>query len=440
METVESVISTSPRPEKKSFWRKGIFIPILSFIFGGVVVLSGLKIFFLMDFVSVTLPSPTPPLQIGETPEPTTPESPKIAIGQFQLIPKTDVTPKIFSVKKVASQETDIQPPANEIKTYDPETEQTFSIPIQTRCCGGALYTGGDGPLLSPTYQRIAYIDKEEKNIWVIDNEGSNKIRISTQGVAESELFWGTELSLSGWSSSDKWLVYYVNIVDEGMGINPKDKLQPQVIEGFYVANLEEGKIYFLPGLPNFVDFLPKSDLIVFIDERQEERQRILYTYDLITGRIERLTKEAIGGTFSGQFSFTNTKFAYVVAESEPSSSELIYAPLANASQDRQKLAAGQFTEVQFPKISPNGRFIAYEKRNLACSGGDCYFARLVVYDLEINQEKTLGQIKDVLYWFDDNRLVAMGGFYGGPWSLQITDINTGSVKTVSEEEALRHF
>lgn len=426
METATSANTLPPQLPTNFFWKKGIFIAIIFFIVGGLVV-----------FVGSKLPQPLekPVIQPKGTPKPTAQTLNKIIlIERTQPLIKTDISPKVLSVSK-----------ENKITVFDPKTEQSSLIPIQTSCCGGGLYEGVIDPLLSPTYQRIAYINKEDNNIWILNTDGKDKIKISTQGLLETELFWGTNLSLAGWSSDGKWLVYHVNISDEGMGIDPQDKLQPPVVEGFYAANLREGMVYLLPNLPNFVDFLPQADSVVFVKEFRKEgqsNQTDLYTYDLATGAVEKLSKESIKGTFVGQFSFSSDKkhFAYMIAETEPSSSRLIYASLDNI--DKQGLVTGQFADIQFPKISPDGRLIAYEKHTPATcpgGGGGCPQPNLVTYNLEDNKEKDLGQIKKILYWFDNSRVVVIGGSYTGPWSLQLIDITSGSVKTITNDEALRN-
>lgn len=405
-------------PALSNNWKKivpfAFIFLILGGILGGVIVLFGLK--------------------LGEAPEKIAIMTPgKILVGEFSPLSKTDASPKIISMSK-----------EDKIEGFDPATDKSSALSVQTSCCGGALYVGDIGPLSSPTHQRIAYIDQGDQNIWISDSDGNQKIKISTQGVPESELFWETNLSLAGWSKNEKYLIYHVGIGNEGMGINPEDKFAPPIPAGFYAADLEEGKIYFLVNLPNFVDFLPQSNLIVFIKEQRKEGQQNktdLYTYDLNTGSIERLTKESIGGTFVGQFSFSSNKkhFAYVNAETEPSSSILIYASLDNI--DKQELVKGQFAEIQFPKISPDGKFVAYEKYTPATcpGGGGCPQANLVLYNLETNQEKSLAPIKKILYWFDNNRIVAVGGSYSGPWNLQLVDTVSGTAKTIATNEKLRN-
>lgn len=423
METV----NLPSQPSVQSFWKKSILIGIAFFILGGI--LGGVAVGF---GLKLNQPLEKPAVQPEKIPQLPITASGKILVGEFSPVSKTDASPKILSVSK-----------EGRVAVYDPKTEKFFELFLQAYCCGGTLYIGETSPFLSSTHQRIAYINKEDGNIWISDSEGNNKIKVSTQGIAESELFWGTNLSLAGWSEDERWLVYHVEIANGGMGINPEDKLNPPVPEGFYAADLQEGKIYLLVNLPNFVDFIPRSNLIVFIKEQRREQTiiRDLYTYNVITGEVEKLTKENIKGTSTGQFSFSsdNKHFAYVIGGTEPSVSELIYASLDNLN--RRSLAKGEWAEIQFPKISPDGKLIAYEKYTPGTcpDGGEgCPEGSLVIYNLETNQEKTVAPIKKILYWFDNNRIVVVGGSYLGPWTLQLVDITNGTTKTIAENEELR--
>lgn len=412
-----------------NFWKKAIIIAIISFVLGGLVGLFFSKVFFLKpketSIELLTAPTAFPTKGTEKLP---TIGLQKIIAGEFTPVTETNASPKILAIR---------QGEEPVITVFDPQTEQTNRLPISAVCCGGSLHVGNLEPLSSYTRRRIAFIDKNDQNIWLVDSNGENKVRISNQGLVETKDVWGTGLYLSGWSGNEEWLIYHVEISDNGMGIDPKDKLQPSVIAGFYAANLKEGKIYYLPNLPNFVDFLPKSNSVVFIKD-----ERDLYTRDLVTGEVKKLTQKSFEGTFAGQFSFSDDgHFAYTVGDPNLSFQKLIYTSLDNL--ESREIVKGRWAEVQFPKISPDGSLIAYEKYTPAdcpSGGGGCPQASLVIYDLKSNQEKNLGPIKKLFSWFDGDRIVVLGGGYVGPWNLQLINRNTGEAKKIDEGEELRSW
>lgn len=432
-DTSAQTIPVTGAPQK-SFSKKIIFfVGVCLFILGVSLTLIILKPFLISSSNQKITQEQSSQIssQVGEISEPSATN--KILVGSFLPASEAKGLPGVLSMNK----------DGKEIKIFYPEIGETKSLPIKARCCGGALFIGSTGPLLSPSHKRIAYINEDDKNLWVIDSGRENNLKVSDQGKERNDLFWGTAISISGWSSDERWLIYQVTIEDEGMVTNPQDKFQPPILEGFYAADLKEGKIYFLPGLTTFVDFLPQSNLIVFVKEKREPEkgnQTDLYSYDLASKKIEKLG-ETMKGTFISQFSFSPDKkyFAYVIGETDPSLSRMVYSALDGSGD--QELARGTFAEIQWPHISPDGRYVAYERSNPAScpdGGSGCPQAKLVIYDLNSETEKTYGEIKKILYWFDDNYLVVLGGKYFDPWSLQIVDTNTGSVKTVAENEKLR--
>lgn len=217
-----------------------------------------------------------------------------VKIGAFQRPNKTLASPKIMAVNDKTYK----------ISLYDPATFQTSNLNVNSDTDSLSLS-------LSPAFHWIAYINKKDKNIWIIDSDGKNNTKISDQAKKESNDTFGTNLWIYGWSSNEKFIVYKVEINNKGgMGFNPKDKLNPQITEGYYIADLTSGQIYYLPGLKSSLGFIPGTTKIVFESEFVNNKKD-LYTRDITTGFDTKLTRNPFKYFFTGQYSFSTSNIAY---------------------------------------------------------------------------------------------------------------------------------
>jgi hypothetical protein len=352
-----------------------------------------------------------------------------LTVGNFEPLIDVSATPKVLSMNKKRA-----------LKAYDPTTKKTTPLSVKAIGGSGTAHQGSSSPLPSPSNKLFAYINKKDSNLWVIDADGRNNIQISTQAKEADDLYFGASLMISGWSNDERFLVYHVNIEDESPMGPLKGIVKPNILEGFYAADIETGKVYFLPNLPNFVDIIPVSNKIVFNVEG--EKRKDLYTYEITSGEVEQLTKEDMLKSWSHQFSFASNgkHYAYVEARTEPSHSKLIYTTIDNSN--KQVIAQGSFADVQWPHISPNGKLIAFTKRtgdDTCLDGGSgCPKESLNIYDLKTKKTKKLREVVRILHWFDDSRMVVNGGSYEGPLTLELINIKTGKSIKISDNEASR--
>jgi len=341
-------------------------------------------------------------------------EQNKIPVSRFSPLKKTGSSAKILSVSK-----------NYKISVYDPQTQALTLLPIQVET-SIRTQDGTTGAISSPDNKWVAYIDKITNEVWIIDSDGNNKTQISKQHLTETTNTYGTTLLISGISSDDHFLVFKV-IVGNELGGDTSNKLKPSILRGFYLADLSQGKVYFLANLPSYLDFIPNTHKVVF---ESDYRRKRLYSYNVETGAVEKITTGDPLRSLTLQYSFSaDNHVAYTTGSINRSTSQIYYATLDNLQE--QIIDQGGWADLQWPLISPDNKRLAYEK--LTPLG----LKKVILYDLISGQKTDLGVSKDIIYWFDNQNLVAMGGPYGGPWTLELIRLNHSST-TIAHDQALR--
>lgn len=350
-----------------------------------------------------------------------------ITTGTFSPIKDVKAPPKVLVAKEKGA-----------LSAYDPQTKKTQSLNVVSVNSGGTLNKGAGSPLLSPGKKLVAYVGEEDGNVWIVDTEARKNTQISTQAKKATEVYYGTSILISGWSSDDRYLGYHVEINDESYQGTVKGQFKPNVLGGFYVADLEKGKVYFIANLENFVSFLPSSTKIVY--EKQETNKTTLYTYDIVSGEIEILTEEPIKGVLPGQYNFSNDAKYVTFMQGKNVNGELKlvdikYATLNN--KDAQTIASGSWGKMQWPHISPNGKSVAYQKSvSEDCGNGTfgCPKDDIIIYNLQSKKTKSLDvEGVRIQYWFDDKRVVVTDGVYGDSSALLLINVETKMVTKVAD-------
>src|SRR3990167_2055611 len=300
-------------------------------------------------------------------------------IHSFEALKTTTTSPRLIYAEK------------NEVKSVDLITNKIVTLPIKL---------SSDAPFVSeilpsPTFRWVAYIDTRDGNIWIMDNQGNHKIKVSNQ-----------------------------NLITQ---------------EGYYLADLNSGKVYLVPPLDNtqnydIVGFIPKTNTLLYAYSEfiQSDDNNIvhLFALDVLSGVYNKVKTF---DSFALQFSLFRDGKRVVSAEGNSGDSnpkEPTYSKISVSSinfEAAQLIASSSaWAGVHGPKVSPNGLFIAYMKRN-SNSEND-----VIIYDLETHSEKNLGQVNYISYWYNDNKLVIAEG--NGPNKVTLLDIQTGERKIITED------
>lgn len=408
-------------------WLIRISIATLLFFIGGLVFWAADK-YLITEKTTATPQIETKAEKKAEVPKTTN----LFLVGEFKPIPKTDAPPKILSVSK-----------DDLLRVYDPATKKISSLVVKTGGGGATLYQGSSSPILSSSKKRIAYLNEKDGEVWVIDTSGEGNQRISDQNFKADNSRVGSQVRLSGWSSNERYLVYYVDVVVNEYGVSGKGKVLPPVAEGIYVADLEKGKIYYLPNMPNFVGFLPKSNLGIFLEDDFQTNETTLYTLDVANKEIKKLTKNPIKGSLPGQYHFSSDgkNFVYMVgSETGTDFARMIYTNIDNTRP--QEILRVNWAEVQRPHLSPDKKYIAYlntSSYNCPEGGTGCRTFTLFTYDLKTKKTKKFIQAGNILYWYSKNEIVVISGKFSGPRTSQLVNVDSGKATKISDNERSRN-
>src|SRR3990167_409903 len=300
-------------------------------------------------------------------------------IHSFEALKTTTTSPRLIYAEK------------NEVKSVDLITNKIVTLPIKL---------SSDAPFVSeilpsPTFRWVAYIDTRDGNIWIMDNQGNHKIKVSNQSLIEAKDTWGIRTYISTWSPDEKLLLFHVAIDNKGMR-NPDDKKNPNTQEGYYLADLNSGKVYLVPPLDNtqnydIVGFIPKTNTLLYAYSEfiQSDDNNIvhLFALDVLSGVYNKVKTF---DSFALQFSLFRDGKRVVSAEGNSGDSNPKEPTYSNSEND------------------------------------------VIIYDLETHSEKNLGQVNYISYWYNDNKLVIAEG--NGPNKVTLLDIQTGERKIITED------
>lgn len=353
--------------------------------------------------------------------------SKKIFLRKDVFLVKTTAMPKILS----------IDDQTEEVSFFDPESKKYTAEKVFKARSGGELYIGQDDPLISSTHTLVAYINQDDNNIWIMDVDGNNKNKISSEGYSETETFFGSKVSLTAWSDDERFLVYHARSGEGGPG--SEDKLVLPMLSGFYIADLDEGAVYYLPGIQGVIGFIPGTHQLLFSNDGITI---VSFTsWDMLTDEIKIITKKTFS-SWAGLFSFSkNSYMAYGHGSTSDSSnfSALVYASLDNTYQ--KEIARGSWAEVRSPTISPDDTWIAYIKETpalCASGGGGCPQGTLFLYNTATEKtEYVLDSVKKIHYWYDDENLLILRGTHERPWSLELFNIVNKTSTIISHNATL---
>jgi len=302
---------------------------------------------------------------------------------------------------------------------------------------GGYVRHGSTDPQISFRRDKVAFIGVDG-NLWLVDAQGGDSERLSTEALAADETFCQRYVLIAGWAPDDRRILYYVWSEDqEGCGRRPDGVL------GFHVVDVETGVNTYLPELPNFVAWLD-SQRVIFEEEvppppPQRWPNQQWYTFDVSTRETQELTKPPFFQCSYAEVSLSYADNTMVYACNNPDEeNKIVRANVDNTGQ--RILLEGQSAELQWPHVSPSGTAFIFEKRR-----GGTYPLDLDLYhyDLASGRETlVMSGFIEFHEWLDDRRIVVLEsagvGEMGLPGTLYVVDVSTGAKTRLAENVGFR--
>lgn len=313
---------------------------------------------------------------------------------------------------------------------YSFTKDQLVVTDYHTFDAGGASNFGSHTAQASPDARYILFPNKDDNESLYLLSSETLETRKITSGPVEY---------ITDWSPDSKRFIYYIKNdslssrkVIEGMGIEilPWDK-QEQFhsgdVPGFHVFDIETGidtHLFPLEGITAFVD---ASHVLAVASENVEgangPRERMVI-FDIEKFKADYITFPKPIQFGQGQYSFTRDGKQWVFSYSQNPTADMSIIHAEFPSLVGTVVEASTWADVQGPKISPQGRYIAYTK------GTSIQKTR--VWD---TQSKKL--IKELdgrpLWWLDEDRFVVQdptGSSSAGPVAFGVYSVVSNTSET----------
>lgn len=314
---------------------------------------------------------------------------------------------------------------------YSFAKHQLISTGYHTFDFGGEIYMGSHDVQMSPDAHYILFPNKDDNESLYLLSSETLEVRKITNGPVEY---------ITDWSPDSKRFIYYIKNdslssrkVIEGMGIEilPWDK-QEQFFSGdapgFHAFDIETGvdtHLFPLEGVETFIDKQHVLAVAYENTEREEGRRERSVIFDIDNFKADYTTFSEPIKFGQGQYSFTQDSkyWSFNYSNNPTEDANIIFAPFPSLTGT--VVEASTWADVQNPKISPQGRYIAYAKGTIAI--------KTRIWD---TQNKKI--IKELdgrpLQWLDEMRFVTRDPTMtnsSGPVAFVVYDLTTDTSEVV---------
>lgn len=267
---------------------------------------------------------------------------------------------------------------------------------------GGAAYLGSHGAQASPDARYILFPNKDDNETLYLLSSETLETRKITKGPVEY---------ITDWSPDSRRFIYYIKTdslgsrkVIDGMGLTilpweKEEQFSHGDSPGFHVFDIETGEDIHLFPLGGVAAFVDAQHVLAVANEQkseggQNERFVIFDINDFSADYAAFPSPIAFG---QGQYSFTHDgkHWAFSSSKNPTNDMSIIIAPFPSLTGD--VVETSTWADVQGPKISPQGRHVAYFKDSMA---------RLTrIWDAQ--NKKMIKEVEGrPLHWLDEDRLV----------------------------------
>lgn len=294
----------------------------------------------------------------------------------------------------------------------------------------GAAGIGSSDPVASPDLFYIAFIGKDG-NLWLFSNETGETQQLTSSGFVSH---------ITGWSPDSKHILYYYDhetLASAGAVVDGQAPatvtFKPQVEQGFYLTNIENGKVTPLAAVKYTEGFIDNSTLLI----KSSADSKRLATLNIDTLEADLALIQAEAGFGVGQFSFSlnNEWWAYLnpTNKEEPTKGEVQIVLGAYPADAATIVDAGSWGSVQRPMFSPDDKKIIYQKSAGLVNGISQY--HVLAYDIVSGTKENVGEGVPI-HWVDDKTVLVrkQRTTAESPTGYGLLDIERKRMTTIGEE------
>ncbi len=244
------------------------------------------------------------------------------------------------------------------LKLWDVEDAKTIDTDLKVLWGGGASGLGNTDPLSSPDALYTAYADDATKALWILSHETLEKRKISPK---DSEISYITD-----WSPDSRYIVYYVKgetFQYEGMGrYEGIVEFEEQEYRGFLAFDTKTGKTIELTPLTYAETFVDNTRLLA--KESYQSERLVIFDIETFKADFGSLDESYSSlGALQFDFSGDGKNWAYTYSKNPTDDANIAYGAFPSKQEDMKLIDSGDWAEVQWPKISPDGTKLMYQKK-----------------------------------------------------------------------------
>lgn len=265
---------------------------------------------------------------------------------------------------------------------------------------GGEAGKGNVEPLVSPDSLFTVFGAQEDKSLWLLSHETQEKKKISPDGV---------EVNLiTDWTSDGKYIIYHVkeeSFIFDGMGrYEGIVKFREQEYSGFLAFNTITGKTIKLSPVTYVETAIDDTKLLVRTVYNGEQ----LITFDIETfeADFDILSDIYPFGVSQFEFSKDGSNWTYTYSKNPTDDANIAYGKFPSKKDEMKLLDSGVWAEVQWPKISPDGTKLMYQKKNGMQSAGLPKHKTIVI---DLNTMEEITSVEGGSAEWIDNNYIAVG-------------------------------
>jgi hypothetical protein len=283
--------------------------------------------------------------------------------------------------------------------------------------------------MASPGQQKIAYC--QNNDLWVYDLVTKKKSQLTHVGRPYTKKLASIEISIKHWSWDESKILYSVGSgeTEDPEGYSPTRGVRPAEY-GFHIYDLKTGRSSSLPSyIPGelIAGWLENGDFV--LNSPSSGHTDRIYQGQFVRYNVEdesataSLSEQSIGSDFL-QVDISRDgnwlAFGKYFWKSQTQTVELQKLNL-KSGEITSISPIGGFTEYQWPKISPNGKRVAYIHLKSGYYNCDLIVDGKAIYSFDG---------RGYFYWIDNTSLLLFFGKPNVATQMTIIDVEAGVVKT----------
>lgn len=240
---------------------------------------------------------------------------------------------------------------------FDLATKKLENPQIKTLFGGGEQHQGETRPLTSPNLFYTAYITKDSQKLVILAHENLQKYEVDINCEVQY---------ITDWLKDSKRVIFKckdhsIDSARDGlMAWEGVETFDPNQKTGFYMFNIESGENTSLYPVKSVITAIDASRLLV--PAQYNTGRMVVFNVDTFTADYDLIKETFEFGDNQFSTSQDGNYWAFHEGSSETETPvTMMYAPLGQ--ETGTAIESGAWAYVQWPKISPNGQFVVYQKR-----------------------------------------------------------------------------